>query len=149
MAGAQAAIEDVSAPISDISVVPLVDVVLVLLIVFMLTVPAIVGSAPIIVDLPETTSAKMAEAEDLPLHLFLRGEQSGDQTVYVLYLNSKPTNAADLRNLLNGYTGGKEKPATYLAADQGAPYREVVRVIDMLGALGLHKISLDTKHVEK
>ncbi len=146
MAGAQAAFEDDSSPISDINVVPLVDVVLVLLIVFMLTVPAIVGSAPIKVDLPETTSAKMAEAEDLPLHLFLQREESGN---VVLYLNSNPTSEASIRSLLNGYAPGKDKPATYLAADRGIPYGEVVKVIDMLGSLGLHKISLDTKHVEK
>src|ERR1041385_2826677 len=67
MAGGQSAFaEDDSGPLSDINVVPLVDVVLVLLIVFMLTVPAIVGSAPIKVDLPETTSVRMAEAGALP-----------------------------------------------------------------------------------
>jgi biopolymer transport protein ExbD len=147
MAGGQSGFsEDEAGPISDINVVPLVDVVLVLLIVFMLTVPAIVGSAPIKVDLPETTSVKMAEAEDLPLHLFLRREGSGE---VVLYLNSKPTSEADLRSLLNGYTAGKEKPATYLAADRGIPYGEVVNVFNMLNALGIHKISLDTKHVER
>ena len=64
---------------SDINVVPLVDVVLVLLIVFMITVPAIVGSAPIKVDLPETTDAAMAGNEDLPLHLFLKREQIGQR----------------------------------------------------------------------
>ena len=40
---------------SDINVTPLVDVTLVLLIVFMITVPAIVGTAPIKVELPETS----------------------------------------------------------------------------------------------
>jgi biopolymer transport protein ExbD len=137
--------DDFSA-ISDINVVPLVDVVLVLLIVFMITVPAIVGSAPIKVDLPETVAAAMGTAEpDLPLRLFLKREPSGE---VVLYLNSTPTNQASLRSLLdNGYAQSKEKPATFLAADKGIPYGEVVKVIDMLGALGLHKISLDTKHV--
>ncbi len=149
MAGGQSAFgEDDVSPLSDINVVPLVDVVLVLLIVFMITVPAIVGSAPIKVDLPETTAAAMADntATDLPLHLFLRRETSGD---VVLYLNDAPTNEASLRSLLNGYSESKEKPATFLAADKGIPYGEVVKVIDMLGALGLHKISLDTKHVSK
>jgi biopolymer transport protein ExbD len=137
--------DDFSA-ISDINVVPLVDVVLVLLIVFMITVPAIVGSAPIKVDLPETVAAAMGTAEpDLPLRLFLKRETSGE---VVLYLNSTATNQASLRSLLdNGYAQSKEKPATFLAADKGIPYGEVVKVIDMLGALGLHKISLDTKHV--
>ena len=42
--GASAFADDEAGPISDINVVPLVDVVLVLLIVFMLTVPAIVSA---------------------------------------------------------------------------------------------------------
>ena len=144
--GASAFADDEAGPISDINVVPLVDVVLVLLIVFMLTVPAIVGSAPIKVDLPETTSIKMAEAEDLPLHLFLRREPSGE---YQLYLNDRKTSEADLRSLLHGYTAGKEKPATHLAADKTIPHGEVVNVMNMLASLGLNKISIDTKHVDR
>jgi biopolymer transport protein ExbD len=138
--------DDEYSTLSDINVVPLVDVVLVLLIVFMITVPAVVGSAPIKVDLPETIAAAMGTAEpDLPLRLFLKREKSGE---VVLYLNSTPTDQAKIRSLLeNGYAQSKEKPATFLAADKEIPYREVIKVIDMLGALGLHKISLDTKHV--
>ena len=138
--------DDEYSTLSDINVVPLVDVVLVLLIVFMITVPAVVGSAPIKVDLPETIAAAMGTAEpDLPLRLFLKHEPSGE---VVLYLNSTPTDQAKIRSLLeNGYAQSKEKPATFLAADKEIPYREVIKVIDMLGALGLHKISLDTKHV--
>ncbi|HEX3727191.1 MAG TPA: biopolymer transporter ExbD [Pirellulales bacterium] len=149
MAGGQSAFgDDEGAVLSDINVVPLVDVVLVLLIVFMITVPAIVGSAPIKIDLPETSSAaeQMGQVEDLPLHLYLRRESSGE---VILYLNDAPTNEAGLRTLLNGYADSKEKPPTYLAADKGIAYGEVVKVIDMLSSLGLHKISLDTKHVEK
>ena len=125
--------------------VPLVDVVLVLLIVFMITVPAIVGSAPIKVDLPETTAAAMATVEDLPLHLFLKRDDAGK---VLLYLNDTRTDEASLRSLINdGYAQSDDKPSTFLAADKTIPYGEVVKVIDMLGTLGLHKISLDTKHV--
>ncbi len=43
---------------SAINVTPLVDVILVLLIVFMITVPVIVGSARVKIDVPETTSVE-------------------------------------------------------------------------------------------
>jgi biopolymer transport protein ExbD len=142
---AQSAFGDEEMPaLSDINVVPLVDVVLVLLIVFMITVPAIVGSAPIKVELPETTETALGTSEDLPLHLFLRRDPSGE---VVLYLNETPTTIASLRSLLNGYTKNAEKPPAFLAADRNIPYGEVVKVFDMLASLGLHKISLDTKHV--
>ena len=36
-----------------------------------------------------------------------------------------------------------------LAADRGIAYGEVVKVMDMLQSLGLNKISLDTRHIEK
>lgn len=146
--GASAFGDDDMSALSDINVVPLVDVVLVLLIVFMITVPAIVGSAPIKVDLPETTAAALNKVdEQLPIHLTLKREASGE---VVLYLNDKKTGFNDLRSLLEGgYGGSKEKPPTFLAADKGIPYGEVVKVIDMLGSLGIHKISLDTKHVAK
>jgi len=143
MAGAQSAYGDEEGALSDINVVPLVDVVLVLLIVFMITVPAIVGSAPIKVDLPETTDAAMAGNETLPLHLYLKREQTG---TVVLYRNDTPTNKASLLSWLKDYSG-REKPPTFLAADRGIPYCEVVKVIDMLGSVGIHKISLDTKHI--
>src|SRR5262249_14384805 len=77
MAAVQSSFGDAHAPaLSDITFVPLVDVVLVLLIVFMIPVPAVIGSPPIKVDLPETTEAAMGTPEDLPLHLFLRKETS-------------------------------------------------------------------------
>jgi biopolymer transport protein ExbD len=147
MAGAQSSFaDDDGGVLSGINVVPLVDVVLVLLIVFMITVPAIIASAPIKVELPETVNATMSgDSEDLPLHLFLKREESGQ---VVLFLNSEPTNEGKLRALVNeGFGGGREKPPTFLAADKGIPYGDVVKVIDMLGSLGLHKISLDTKHI--
>jgi len=36
-----------------------------------------------------------------------------------------------------------------LSADRGVAYGEVVKVMDMLQSLGLSKISLDTRHIEK
>jgi biopolymer transport protein ExbD len=138
--------DDEVSTMSELNVVPLVDVVLVLLIVFMLTVPAIVGSAPIKVDLPETTSVAMATAEDLPLHLFLKKDKDSGRTV--LYLSNTPINEAGLRDMVReNYPAGKEKPATYIAADATVAWAEVVKVMDMLSRVGLTKFSFDTKHV--
>ena len=134
--------DDGGSTLSDINVVPLVDVVLVLLIVFMITVPAIVASAHDQDRSPRDGQRPMVPDDALPWHLFLKREPSGE---VVLYLNDKATNEAQLRSMLQ--RADKEKPGIFLAADRGIPYGEIVKVIDMLGALGLHKISLDTKHV--
>ena len=144
MAASQFADDD-GATLSDINIVPLVDVVLVLLIVFMITVPAVVGSAPIEVNLPETQHAAMGISADLPLRLSLRREASG---AIALYREDRRSGEADLRALVHGYPAGSEMPETFLAADRTIPYGEVVKVIDLLGSLGLTKLSLDTRHVQ-
>ena len=134
-------------PLCDINVTPLVDVVLVLLIVFMITVPAIVGSAPVQVELPGTSAiaSAMEQAESLPLKVFVRQEPSGETRVFL----------GDRSVALDGFTsflqslGGIDKNApVQISADQSLPYRDVVRVMDCLSSIGIHKISLETKHVE-
>jgi biopolymer transport protein ExbD len=129
--------------ISDINVTPLVDVTLVLLIVFMITVPAIVGSAPIKVDVPESSSSGIGDVEQLPLNLFIKLEDGA----IVLYVNESKTDVASFPKLVNSIrTPGVEQPV-YLSADKSIPYAEVIKVIDMLGELNMHKLSLMTKHV--
>jgi biopolymer transport protein ExbD len=132
-------------PLTDINVTPLVDVTLVLLIVFMITVPAIVGSAPITVDLPETT-AVAAASEKLPLVFTLKRDDRG---VPVLYLNEHPTDEASLRKLFQDGRPPKLDQRVSLSADQGISYGEVIKVIDLLESLGLRKLSLDTRHVAR
>ena len=137
MAGAaKSGDEDV---VSDINIVPLVDVILVLLIVFMITMPTIVGSAPIKVDVPENEAAAL-KAESLPLRFSLKRTDSG----VVLYLEERPTTMESLKSVVKDIV--PESTEVSLAADRTIPYGEVVKVMDMLGSLGLHKIALDTKN---
>src|SRR3954471_9978320 len=81
---------------SAINVTPLVDVTLVLLIVFMITVPVIVGSARVKIDVPETTSVE-PEAEQLPIIFALKRE--GDKNV--LYLNDSPIDEAGVMKMFS------------------------------------------------
>ncbi len=126
--------------VSDINVTPLVDVVLVLLIVFMITMPAIVGSAPIKIDLPETSQIT-ATAEKLPLNFFLRRGADGQ---LALFVNDHPAEDAWLKGLLKDLQPLDEQTVT-LSADKDIQYGEVVRVMDRLAGFGLHKIALNTK----
>lgn len=128
---------------SAINVTPLVDVVLVLLIVFMITVPVIVGSARVKVDVPETTSVE-SEPEQLPLIFALKRNEDGKNS---LFLNDNPIDEAGVRQMLGDAKMNKDQ-AVSLSADRGIPYGEVMKIIDMLESLGLRKLSLDTRHVE-
>ena len=144
MAGAASSFQDEEGGvISDINVTPLVDVTLVLLIVFMITVPAMVASAPVKVDVPESTSSSIDAVEQSPLNLFIKLEDGA----YVLYVNETKTDAAGFSNLVKSVRTPNVDQAIYLSADKTIPYAEVVKVIDMLGEMKMHKLSLMTKHI--
>jgi biopolymer transport protein ExbD len=136
--------DDDDGAMSDINVTPLVDVVLVLLIVFMITVPAIVGSAPIKVNLPDTGAVAMA-TEVPPMTISV---QRGNEGHLAIYVNERPTNKEGLVDLLKSIpTPPSDQPVT-LAADATLAYGEVISVMDMLHSIGLRKIAVDTRHTE-
>lgn len=130
-------------PLSDINVTPLVDVVLVLLIVFMITMPSIIGSARVKVDLPES-KAIQAVSDNLPYVFSLKRSESGTP---VLYLNESPIDEAGVRQMFKDQPPSNDQPVS-LSADKTMSYAEVVKVVDLLQSVGLKKLALDTKHVE-
>jgi len=132
------------AVMGDINVTPLVDVVLVLLIVFMITVPAIVASAPVKVNLPQTSSFG-GEDLQLPLSIYLKRQPSGELAWYV---NDQETPADKIREKLKGMGVNKDQTVN-ISADKDIPYGEVVRVMDVLASMGVFKIWLPTQHVVK
>ena len=89
-------------------------------------------------QVPDKTPAPNTE---LQLRFSLRREASGEVRLHL----DMPVNETTLRLLLNG-SASKQKLPTFLTAETGISYGEVVKVIDMLGSLGIQKISLDTKH---
>jgi biopolymer transport protein ExbD len=140
--------DDEGGVMSDINVTPLVDVVLVLLIVFMITMPTIIGATPIKVDLPGTTQlADVPNLEKLPLDLYLKRGKDGKLALYK-GADPNPTNEQALRDLVAAQGKPEDQPVS-LSADKDIAYGEVVTVMDMLAGLKLHKLSLNTKHVSK
>jgi biopolymer transport protein ExbD len=131
------------AVMGDINVTPLVDVTLVLLIVFMITVPAIVGSAPIDVSLPESGSVAMAD--ELPPMTVSVKRIDGQLAIF---LNERQTDEAGLRSLIKELGLPPEEQPVTLAADKALPYGDVIGVMDLLHEMGLRKIAVDTRHVE-
>src|SRR6185503_1755656 len=87
--------DDGGGMIADINVTPLVDITLVLLIVFMITVPSIVNNPSIKVELP-----KAATGDDTlksTLALTLQRESVGG---YTLYANGEKTDEAQVRVMI-------------------------------------------------
>jgi biopolymer transport protein ExbD len=136
--------EDEAAPLSDINVTPLVDVTLVLLIVFMITVPAIVGTAPVKVELPESTDIA-PELEPTAVVFTLK---RGDLGEVQLYLNEDRVDEAAVRRYFAGLGATVAEQDVSLSAGKGLLWDDVVAVIDLLKSLGVEKLRLNTRHVD-
>ena len=123
------------APMAEINVTPLVDVMLVLLIIFMITAPLLVAGVP--VDLPESR-AKALDQDVKPVQIAI--DQSG-----ALFIDDAPVSDAELpRRLAN--IAAEPEPAEgrriYLRADKGLDYGQVMRVMGELNRAGLNRVAL-------
>jgi biopolymer transport protein ExbD len=109
---------------ADINIIPLVDVVLVLLIIFMLT--AHVMEFGLEVNVPKVNSQK-SSAEELPVVTITK---TGE-----FFLNEKPANI----NLLGQQVKDRFKGATavYVRADAQTIWDPIAQVVDALGRAGL------------
>lgn len=107
--------------LSEMNVVPLVDVVLVLLIIFMITAQAMEFGLEI--EVPKVRQEK-ASAEDLPVVSVTR---SGE-----VYLADQPVNINELATLIKQKYGKKSR-AAYVRADKSASWEIAVQVIAKLG----------------
>jgi len=137
--------EDEGAPLSAINVTPLVDVTLVLLIVFMITVPAIVGTAPIQVELPETTNLPV-ESELTPVVFTLKHGAAGG---IELYLNDQRVDEAGVRRYFEQLGPRAAEQEVSLSAETGVLVDHVYEVWDILTSHGVKKLNLNTRHAER
>ncbi len=124
------------APMSEINVTPLVDVMLVLLIIFMVTAPLLVAGVPI--NLPDSR-AKALDQGEKPVQISL-------DTDGRLFIDTKEVRPADLRARLSAIksSGDAQGPQVYLRADRGLDYGEVMRVMGEINRAGLTRVALVT-----
>lgn len=125
------------APMAEINVTPLVDVMLVLLIIFMVTAPLLTQGVP--VNLPDSR-AKPLDQDKEPTEISL--DEAGR-----IFLAKEEVSAdalpARLAALAASARGG-EVPQVYLRADRGLDYGRVMRVMGELNAAGLNRVALVT-----
>lgn len=128
------------APIGDINVTPLVDVMLVLLIVFMVTAPLLATGVP--VDLPQTSAPEMKVDTAKPLTVSINA--SGE-----IYLGEDPVTLDTLLASVAARAGdaGKEQ-RIYLRGDADADYGLIMEVMGELSGAGYARIGLITRQRE-
>jgi biopolymer transport protein ExbD len=117
---------------SDINVTPFVDIMLVLLIIFMVAIPAAVVAVK--VDLPPASTGAPPK---LPTYVSL---QKGG----ALFIGDRPTSLATLGGDLGAVIGGPTptKERVYVRADKGVPYGDFMAVVNRLEASGYRSVGL-------
>jgi biopolymer transport protein TolR len=120
------------APMSEINVTPLVDVMLVLLVIFLITAP-LMGSA-LRLDLPATEAASSpAPINSLSLILDPQG---------LIFIDDKPVALEALPAVLAMQASTDASVEVQLRADQSVPYGRVAEVMGLLQKAGLSKVAL-------
>ena len=121
--------------IHQINVVPYIDVMLVLLVIFMITAPLI---NPGVVELPSVGRELTSPVE--PLKVTLRT----DQTLLLQEGATAPIRVSrdELVARIRDAQGKNPDRAVVIAADRAARYEDVVRVLDLLQQKGVHRVGL-------
>jgi biopolymer transport protein ExbD/biopolymer transport protein TolR len=119
--------------LSEINIVPFVDVVLVLLIIFMITAPIL--QSGIEVDLPKTKTVKEIAEERLVVTV--------DRAQRV-YLGNEPINVHQLGALIRARSR-EPQPAVFLRCDETVPFGSFARVVDELRQSGIQNVSVVTE----
>lgn len=122
--------------LAEINIIPLVDVVLVLLIIFMVTAPMLYRGMD--VKLPTSQSNTIKPDERLVLTI------ERDQKVY---LDKDPVSLEQLEFKLKQAKRNNADVSIYLRADQAVPYGTVVRVMDEIKRAGIEKLGMVTDPV--
>ena len=125
---------------NQINVVPYIDVMLVLLVIFMVTAPLITTS---VIELPSVSKSNQPPAA--PLEVMIR--KDGRMT-----LRDRESGGAERSVSLDSLLGevkkslarNREQPVV-ISADRDVPYKHVVQVMDLLQSNGIARVGLLTR----
>jgi biopolymer transport protein TolR len=121
--------------ISQINVVPLVDVMLVLLVIFMVTAPIL--QQGVSVQLPQAKAGALSgEEEQLVVTIDKKG---------AVYLNDNTITIDQLGPKLEAVVRLKPDKQVFLRADRSVPYGEVVRVMAAVKSAGVQSLGMITE----
>jgi len=120
--------------LSEINIVPFVDVMLVLLIIFMITAPIL--QSGIEVNLPKTQTVKEISDERVVVTID-RGQ--------LIYLGNDAVNIHDLGNKVRAQMRNPQTDAVFLRCDETVPFGTFATVVDTLRTSGIDNVSVVTE----
>jgi biopolymer transport protein TolR len=125
--------------ISEINMVPFIDVMLVLLIIFMVTAPLITAG---VVDLPSVGKARQ-RSETHVVELVVGADEA--LRLRVDGKDVAPLTLADVAARVRDAQAGVETTPVVISADRNVRYESVVKVMDGLQRAGVQRVGLSVK----
>lgn len=125
---------------NDINVVPYIDVMLVLLVIFMVTAPMM---NPGQVDLPEV--GKSATPAPAPMEVIIKKDTTLALRDHARGGGESLVTRDELIALLKGRQGEKAEQAVVISADKSVRYEEVMIIMDVLQQQHIKKVGLLTR----
>ena len=124
--------EDRYAPLAEINVTPMVDVMLVLLVIFMVTAPLLTVGVPL--DLPKTRAATIAEPKP-PVILSIN-------RVGEVFIANERVELGDLDQRLAELATEDPSRIVYVRGDQTIRYAQLMDALGRVNRAGFAKVSL-------
>ncbi len=117
---------------ADINMIPLIDVALVLLIIFMVLTPILVSSQ-IKINVPKAVTGIAPDAD--PIKIQITSKQS-------YYVDGQMVALDDLANALRRKIGDNKSPVVLIEADSSVPFDFVVKAMDRAREMGAQKLGV-------
>jgi len=124
------------AAIASINTTPLVDVMLVLLIIFLITIPVITKTVP--VTLPKAVNIP---TQTKPENITIAVDKDGN----IYWNDRKVTNRNELLGLVEGAAVKKPQPEIHIRGDREARYEDIGRVMYAIQRGGIVKVGFLTE----
>ena len=127
----------------EINVVPYVDVMLVLLVIFMVTAPLI---TPQVIELPTVGAASQPRV--VPLEVFVKADQGlvvRTRDAGGRILSERNVTRAQLPGVIKAARAGSAELSVLVGGDRNARYESVLQVMDELRRHGVQRVGLQVK----
>jgi biopolymer transport protein TolR len=128
-------------PMSEINVVPYIDVMLVLLVIFMVTAPLLYQAVEI--DLPQVSAQALAQDDIEPLIVNVYAD--GRFSFSVGIQQAEPITAEELAVTVAAVMRRQTETPVMVRGDSGVAYGRVIEVMTQLQAAGVPKVGLMTQ----
>ena len=134
-------------PMHEINVVPYIDVMLVLLVIFMVTAPLI---TPGVIDLPSV--GKAGQPKTVPIEVIVKDDASmivRERDPGGHLVSEQPVSRAALTQLIKERHAKSPELAVLIAADKNVRYEAVLNVMDDLRSQSIARVGLQVKPAQK